>query len=58
MQSSGMPPSSVTKRDYYALSILQTLIASPINFDKHQAGALAVEMADILVAALAKPPKR
>jgi hypothetical protein len=58
MQSTIIAPAGTNKRDYFALVMLQTLIASPVSMDKNHAAAIAVEMADVLIAALAKPPKR
>ena len=55
MQSVNMPPTSVSKRDYFALITLQTLIAGAIPVEKNQAAAFAVDLADVLIAALSKP---
>jgi hypothetical protein len=58
MQSAIVAPAGTSKRDYFALVTLQTLIASPVSLDKNYAAQTAVDMADLLISALSKPPKK
>ncbi len=58
MQSAIVAPAGTSKRDYFALITLQTLLAAPVALDKNQAAGIAVDMADVLITALSKLPKR
>ncbi len=58
MHSAIVAPAGISKRDYFALVTLQTLLASPVGMDKDQAAMISVDLADVLICALSKPPKR